>query len=112
MGHTVSSSSPGASFGGEKFTDLDFADGAVIFAETMEILVASLDVMSRESESLGFRVSWDTKIQNFIQTVDQASSVSFCGEEVDIVDVFPYLGCQITPDGKSERKINRRAGLG
>ena len=110
MGHTVSSSSLGASFGGEKFTDLDFADGAVIFAETMEVLVASLDVMSRESESLGFRVSWvKTKIQNFIQTVDQASSVSCCGEEVDIVDVFP---CQITPDGKSERKINRRAGLG
>ena len=72
--------------------------------------MASLDVMSRESESLEFRVSWvKTKIQNFIQTVEQASSVS-CGEEVDVVDVFPYLGCQITTDGKSEREINHRVG--
>ena len=34
-----------------------------------------------------------------------------CGEEGDVVDVFPYLGCQITPAGKSEREINRRVGL-
>ena len=60
----------------------------------MEVLVASLNMLSKESGSLDLRVSWvKTKIQNFIQTVDQASSVSCCGEEVDIVDVFPYLGC-------------------
>ena len=112
MGRTASSSSLGASFGDERFTDLDFADDAVILAETMEILVASLDVLSMESESLGLRVSWvKTKIQKFIQAVDQVSSVSCCGEEVDVVDVFPYLGCQITPDGKSGREINRRVGL-
>ena len=45
-------------------TYLDFADDEVIFAETIEGLVASLDVLSKESESLGFRVSWvKTKIQ-------------------------------------------------
>ena len=81
-----------------------------IFPDTVDVLVVFLDVLGKESESLGLRVSWvKTKIQNFIQTVDQASSVSCCGEEVDIVDVFPYLGCQITPDGKSERRINRLA---
>ena len=83
MGRTVSSSSLGASFGNERFTDLDFADDGVILAETVEILVASLDVLSRESEILGLRVSWmKTKIQKFIQAVDQVSSVSCCGEEL------------------------------
>ena len=55
-GRTVSSSSPGASIGDERFTDLDFADDTVIFAETMEVLVASLDALSKESEILGLRV--------------------------------------------------------
>ena len=74
--------------------------------------MASLDVLSKESESPGLRVSWvKTKIQNFLQTVDQDSSVSCCGEEVDVVDVFPYFGCQITPDGKSEREITSYVGL-
>ena len=32
----------------EKFTDLDSANDAVIFAETMEVHVATLDVLSKE----------------------------------------------------------------
>ena len=91
MGRTASSSSPSVFFGNERFTDLDFADDAVIFAKTVEVLVAFLDVLSKESESLGLRVSW----VNFIQTVSQVSSVSCCGEEADVLDVFPYLGSQI-----------------
>ena len=47
----------------EKFTDIESAEDAVIFAETMEVHVASLDVLSKESERLGLRVSWvKTKI--------------------------------------------------
>ena len=112
MGHTVSSSCPGTSFGDERTTDLDFTDYAVIFAETMEVLVVSLDVLSKESESLGLWISWaKKKIQNFIQTVDQVSSVSCCREDVDVVEHLPYLGCQITPARKFKREFNRRVGL-
>ena len=112
MVHTVSSSSSRASFGDERFTNIDFAYNAVIFAVTMYVLLASLDVLSKESESLGLRVSWvKTKLQNFIQTVEQALPVSCCGKEVDVVDVLPCLGCQITHDGKSKREINSRLGL-
>ena len=52
-----SSSSPGASFGDERFTDMYFAVHAVIFAETMEVLTVCLGVLSKELESLGLRVS-------------------------------------------------------
>ena len=47
-----------ASFGNVKISDIDFADDAVIFAETLEILLEALEVLNEESEPLGFQVSW------------------------------------------------------
>ena len=51
MGRSRSAQAPasGASFGDERFTDLNLADDAVIFAEAVEVLVvvASLDVLSK-----------------------------------------------------------------
>ena len=40
-----------------EISDLDFADDAVIFAETLDILLGALEVLNEESEPLGFRVS-------------------------------------------------------
>ena len=58
-----------ASFGNVKISDLDFADDAVIFADTLDILLAALEVLIEESELLGLRVSWvKTKIQAFNDT--------------------------------------------
>ena len=92
-----------ASFGMERFTDLDFADDAFIFAENMQSLVESL---SQESGSLGLRVSWiKAKIQNFLQAVNQVTTITCCGEAVDVIMVFPYLGSQVTPDGLSGMSI-------
>ena len=106
----------GALFSEERFTDLNFADDAVIFAEYMQSLVESLTALNQESGSLGFRVSWiKNKIQNFLHSVDQVSAVTCCGEAVDVVEVFHYLGSQITPDGISDRdvlyNVHRRLGL-
>ena len=56
----------GISLGEATITDLDFADDIVIFAETLEALVAALDILNIESEPLGLKVSWiKTKIQKF-----------------------------------------------
>ena len=46
------------SFGNVRITDLDFADDAVIFAETTKILAGALDSLSEEAEPLGLRVPW------------------------------------------------------
>ena len=43
----------------ERFTDLDFVDNTDIFEEPVEVLVRSLDVLSKLSEILGLRVSWE-----------------------------------------------------
>ena len=49
-------SSCGASFGNVKICDLDFADDAVIFAKTLDVLLGALEVLNEESEPLGLRV--------------------------------------------------------
>ena len=56
MGRTTDQGFQGASFDEVRFTDLDFADEAVIFAETMQDLVSFLEAITREAESLGLRV--------------------------------------------------------
>ena len=54
------------SFGDVRITDPDFADDAVIPAETIETLTEALETMSEESEPLGLHVSWiKTEIQAF-----------------------------------------------
>ena len=57
LGRMSERSSCSASFGNVKISDLDFADDAVIFAETLDILSGSLEVLNEESEPLGL---WDT----------------------------------------------------
>ena len=113
MGSTVGRGFSGASLGDERFTDLDFADDAVIFAETMQELTGFLEALSEESERLGLRISWmKTKIQQFIHAVDQACNVVSCGEEeVEVVSVFPYLGSRISDDGSIKVEIDHRMGL-
>ena len=60
-------------FGNLKISDLDFTDDAVIFAETLDILLRILEVLNEELEPLGLWVSWlKTKIQAFNDILDAA----------------------------------------
>ncbi|KAG0707868.1 hypothetical protein GWK47_024109 [Chionoecetes opilio] len=54
----VDQSDCGASVGNTKFTDLVFADDAVIFAEYLEVLVMALEALHEEAKPLGLEVSW------------------------------------------------------
>ena len=55
-------------------SDLDFADDAVIFAEILDILLGTLEVLNEESEPLGLRVFW-------VKTKIQASKSSIAGSD-------------------------------
>ena len=74
-----------------KISDLDFADDAVIFAETLNILLGALGVLNEEP--LGLRVSWvKTKIQAFNDILDAALlSVPVCVEDVEVTERFTCL---------------------
>ena len=112
LGRMSERSSCGASFGNVKISDLDFADDAVIFAETLDILLGTLKVLNEESEPLGLRVSWvKTKIQAFNDILDAAIlSVSVCGEDVVVTERFTYLGSDIHVSAGCESEDNRRLG--
>ena len=81
LGRISESSRCGASFGSVNISDLDFADDAVIFAETLEILLGAHEVLNEESEPLELRVSLvKTKRQAFNDILDAAIlSVPVCG---------------------------------
>ncbi|KAG0725172.1 hypothetical protein GWK47_004781 [Chionoecetes opilio] len=54
----------GAFLGNTKIADLICADDAVIFAESLEVLVMALEALHEEAKLLGFEVSWiKTKVQ-------------------------------------------------
>ena len=53
LGRMPSRSICRALFGNVKISDLDFADDAFIFAETLDILLRALEVLNEEPEPLG-----------------------------------------------------------
>ena len=102
----------GVSFGNVWITDLDFVDDAVIFAETMEALVGTLDSLREDAEPIGLRVSWiKTKIQAFGDILDGAiGSIPVGAENVGIVESFTYLGSVIHASTSCVPEVNRRLG--
>ncbi|KAG0717305.1 Acidic amino acid decarboxylase GADL1 [Chionoecetes opilio] len=55
LDNVVDQSDCGASVGNTKITDLVFADDAVIFAESLEVLVMALEALHEEAKPLGLR---------------------------------------------------------
>ncbi|KAG2458212.1 CTND2 protein, partial [Polypterus senegalus] len=95
-----------------KKDSLIFDDNAVIFMESMKALIRALERLSEESECLGLQVSWiKTKIQAFNDLLGTAiSSVSVCGESVDLVERFTYLGSDIYVSADSFCEVSRWIG--
>ena len=112
MSRMVGRSSCGVSFGDVQITDLDFANDAVIFAETLDILKEALEGLSEEAEVLGLRVSWiKTKIQEFGDILDAAiESLSVEGQSVEFVESFTYLGSVVHRSATCGAEVNRRIG--
>ena len=76
------------------------------------ILLGALEVLIEESEPLGLRVSLvKTKIQAFNDILDAAVlSVPVCGEDVEVMERFTYLGSDIHVSGGCEPEVNRHLG--
>ena len=63
---TVHKGLAGATFGGEVFSDLDYADDVALLAEMLEVLtcILSLLLMQEEARPFGLEINWSkTKIQ-------------------------------------------------
>ena len=97
LGRMSKRSSCGESFRNVKISDLDFTDDAVVFVETLDILLGAIEVLNEESEPLGLRVCWvKTKILAFNDILDAAILFApVCGEDVEVTERFTYLGSDI-----------------
>ncbi|KAG0722631.1 Retrovirus-related Pol polyprotein from type-1 retrotransposable element R2 [Chionoecetes opilio] len=109
----VDQSDCGSSLGNTKITDLVFADDAVIFAESLEVLVIALEALHEEATPLGLEVSWlKTKVQVFGGLLDETvQSVHASGEDIEILESFTYLGSAVHNDGGSRQEVLLRIGI-
>uniref|UniRef100_A0A8C3A210 Reverse transcriptase domain-containing protein n=1 Tax=Cyclopterus lumpus TaxID=8103 RepID=A0A8C3A210_CYCLU len=112
LGRMSVASGCGVSFGNDRFSDLDFADDAVIFAESLDVLTWALVSLGEESEPLGLRISWiKTKVQAFNDVLAAAvESVPVCGENVEVMETFTYLGSVVHVSTACGQEVNQRLG--
>ncbi|KAG0712322.1 hypothetical protein GWK47_018747 [Chionoecetes opilio] len=113
LGKVVDQSDCGASFGNAKITDLVFADDAVIFTESLEVLVMALGALHEEAKPLGLGVSrLKTKVQVFGGLLDETvQSVHACDEDIEILEAPPPPPppeVQPPPRTRTKRKRKRR----
>ena len=103
LGKVSDLDSCGVSLCGVRLTDLDFADDAVVFAESLDSLVTTLEALSRELAALGLQVSWTkTRIQSFGDSSDDSSQALAIGSQsVDFTDQFTYLKSVVHGSGSS-----------
>ena len=84
----------GTTFGQYSFTDLDYADDVSLLSKMLELLVPVLESFQEEAAPLGLEVNW--------QKTMVPPSLRVCGQDVQCVDEFTYLGVLIHSSCSSE----------
>ena len=112
LGRMSDKSGCGVAFETVWITDLDFADDAVTFVETTEILAGTLDLLSAEAKPLGLRVSWvKTKVQAFGDILDATVElIPVNAGNVGVTQTFTYLSSVIHSSTSCNPNVNRRLG--
>ena len=101
----------GTTLGRAVFTDLDYADDAVLFAQDPGRWQAELKHFDDAATTMGLHTSWEkTKLQN-IGYGPPSQSVSVDGHPVEVTDKFVYVGSIVDSTGYSNLDILRRIGL-
>ena len=97
--------------GDQVFTDLDYADDAVLFTASEDQLHDVLQRMESEASKFGLHVSWaKTKLQN-LGSGSPVTPISIGAETVESVDHFCYLGSTVTSLANSRDESVRRIGI-
>ncbi len=113
LGKVADQSHCRASVGNTKVSDLVFADDTVILAESLEDLLIALEVLHEKVKPLGLEVSWTkTKVQAFGGLLDDTvQPVHACGEDIEVLESFTYLGSVVHNNGRSDQEVIRRIDL-
>jgi len=101
----------GVNVGQSLFTDIDYADDAILFAEDDAQWTSILESFDAAANTMGLHTFWaKTKIQNVASGPSPASCV-ISGHQVEAVNRFTYFG---SDDGSSRYctpEISRSIGL-
>jgi len=100
----------GITVGEQCFTDLAYADNAMIFLSDEDQAADCFSALSNAAAPLGLRMSWSKKVQNLGSGLP-SSSLTVDGEVVEGVEELVYLGSKQTSDGYCRPEIMRRIGL-
>ena len=75
--------------------------------------MVTLEALHEEAKSLGLQVSWPkTKVQVFGGLLGETvQCIHACGEDIDILESFTYLGSIILNNGGSRQEVLRRIDL-
>jgi len=93
------------------FTDIDYADEAVLFAEDDAQWTSILESFDTAANTMGLHTFWTkTKIQNVASGPSPPSCV-ISGHQVEAVNRFTYLGSDVDSSGYCTPEILRRIGL-
>jgi len=101
----------GVTLGEAMFTDLNYADDAVHFAQDPGRWQAELKRFDDAAATMGMHISWvKTKLQN-VGHGPPPQSVSVDGHLAEVTDKFVYLGSTVDSTGYPSTDILRRLGL-
>ena len=102
----------GIEVAGSHFTDMDYADDAVLLTSDPRNWGNVLGCYEDSASTVGLHTNWlKTKIQN-IGAGLAPETVSMYGQTVEPVVKFTYLGSDVDSEGYSTPEIHRRLGMG
>ncbi|KAK6762919.1 hypothetical protein RB195_023576 [Necator americanus] len=88
------------------FTDLEYADDVVIFAESSTKLQHVVNLLSKLTAAYGLRLRPDKCEQMWISSRSQ-TGIRVDGQPIELVDEFCYLGCTLKNNGNYEKDIQQ-----
>jgi len=101
----------GVSIGQSLFTDIYYADDAVLFAEDNAQWMSILESFDTAANTVSLHTSWaKTKIQNVASGPSPPSCV-ISRHQVEASSRFTYLGSDVGSSGYCTPEILRRIGL-
>ena len=102
----------GIKVGDSIFTDIDYADDAVVLFTDDDVAWPSvLSEFDLAASTMGLHTSWaKTNVQN-TASGPPPTTCTISGHQVEVVTKFTYLGSDIDSSGYCALEIHRRLGL-
>ena len=95
--------------GSKRLRDLDYADDICLLADNMNAMKIMTDLVVEEASKVGLKVNTrKTEVMKMRSSGTQRIKID--NTDINEVDKFTYLGCEISRDGNVRNEVNIRIG--